>query len=393
MAEDPLQLRAQREKTDASLREERARTDEALANRGIYRRTDEVTRLEREETDTTIHGNREQEDDEQPEQEVAPEEVRKALEEERLKADEAIRIERERADEALRLEREKRAKLEAVVFQRERERTDVDLGHERRETDTVLNQERNAKTLAEDDLRVALERAREAVAARDAFLLVAAHELRTPLNTLQLQVQSFLSSASAHADEKTNGRLRRVQAQVDRLSKLVNDLLDVSRILGRRPALELADVDLAALVNEIVVREKESLVRAKCAIRLDAPGPVIGRWDRQRLDQVVTNLLSNAMKFGVGKPIRIAVKVDESTARLVVEDEGIGISPEDRSRIFNRFERAVSERNFGGLGLGLWIVRQVVEAHGGTITVDSEVGSGARFTVELPRSAPQAAGQ
>ncbi|MEZ0230694.1 MAG: sensor histidine kinase [Planctomycetota bacterium] len=279
-------------------------------------------------------------------------------------------------------------------------RTDAHLGDERRKTDSVLDHECDATFDAQDDaakaeggLRLALEKARAAIAARDAFLCVAAHELRTPLNTLQLQVQGYLRTARANADEAAQGRLARVQAQVDRLTKLVNDLLDVSRITAGRLPLEQANVDLTSLVSEIVAREKDVLDRAKCEVRLETPGPVRGQWDPNRLDQVVSNLLSNAVKFGAGKPIRIAVEADQLHARLVVEDHGIGIRLEDRGRIFERFERAVSERSFGGLGLGLWIVRQIVEAHGGEVTVESQLGAGARFKVELPRSVPHAAGQ
>ncbi len=143
-------------------------------------------------------------------------------------------------------------------------------------------------------------------------------------------------------------------------------------------------MDLAALVAEVTDRAAEELRRAGCAVSIDAPPSVIGRWDRTRLEQVVTNLLANAMKYGAEAPIRITIAADEAAARLTVQDGGIGVAPGDQERIFQRFERAVSERHYGGFGLGLWIARQVVEAMGGSIRVRSELGEGATFVVELP---------
>ena len=114
-----------------------------------------------------------------------------------------------------------------------------------------------------------------------------------------------------------------------------------------------------------------------------------GKWDRLRLDQIVTNLLSNAMKYGSGEPIEVAMTGTPEAVRLEVRDHGIGIAPEHQSRIFDRFERAVSGRHYGGLGLGLWIVRQILDALGGSIRVRSAPGEGSTFTVELPRAQPQ----
>jgi signal transduction histidine kinase len=398
--EELLHPRREREQTDASLREERRRTDATLANLSANRLADAAAELERAAADRVLRRDRHREDEDDRAHDADAAEVRRTLEQERLRADEALRAERARADEALDRERAERAEKEAAAFERERRRTDIDLGDERHQTDDILERERSAKRAAEgaaaeaaSGLRAALEKAREALATRNAFLSAAAHELRTPLNTLQLQVQGFLQTARAEGNGAIQGRLKRVQAQVDRLGKLVNDILDVSRITAGRLPLERADVDLVALVSEVVERDREVLERALCELRVVATGPVVGRWDRQRLDQVVSNLLSNACKFGAEKPIRITIEGRERSARLVIEDQGIGISPEDSARLFRRFERAVSERNFGGLGLGLWLVRQIVEAHGGTVAVDGAVGVGARFTVELPRSLDHLPGQ
>ena len=144
-------------------------------------------------------------------------------------------------------------------------------------------------------------------------------------------------------------------------------------------------MELSALVREVAERFEPELTRAGSALRLHMSAETGGQWDRLRLDQVVTNLLSNAVKYGRGNPIQVETEATGGQVRLFVKDGGIGIASEDLSRLFNRFERAVSERNYGGFGLGLWITRQIVEAMGGRIHVTSQLGVGSTFTVELPR--------
>src|SRR5262249_17901718 len=143
--------------------------------------------------------------------------------------------------------------------------------------------------------------------------------------------------------------------------------------------------DLAAVVRDVVASLEPKLERARCAIAVDARGPIIGMWDGQRVGQAASNLLSNAMKFGAGSPIEGTVEAVDGMARLSVQDHGIGIPPEDQERIFGPFERAVSLSHYGGFGVGLWTARRIVEAHGGTIRVESRPGEGAKFIVELPR--------
>ncbi len=233
--------------------------------------------------------------------------------------------------------------------------------------------------------------AQEEVRERDEFLSVASHELRTPVAAVQLQIQ-MLRRASRIGDplpQPMLDRLETLERQTRRIGLLVNELLDLSRLRMGKPDLKLEEVDLAELVREAVEHFRE-IAPPGTELAFHAGAPCPGRWDRLRLEQVVTNLLVNAVKFGAGRPISVSVDIDAERARLAVEDRGIGIAEEHHERVFGRFERAVSSQQFAGLGLGLWIARQLVEAHGGTIYLRSSPGAGSTFTVELPRRAPSA---
>src|SRR5262249_49607113 len=172
-------------------------------------------------------------------------------------------------------------------------------------------------------------------------------------------------------NEYRQPRLEQVDRQVERLALLIASLLDVSRASAGRLQLDYADVPLAELVRQVVARLDTDLRGARCDVRLDVDERIVGRWDRLRLDQVVTNLVSNALKYGAGQPIEIATRHEGERVRIVVRDRGIGIDSKDQVRIFDRFARAVPADHFGGLGLGLWIVRVFVEAMRGTIAVAS----------------------
>ncbi len=241
---------------------------------------------------------------------------------------------------------------------------------------------------AEQD-RLRRVHAEEAVRLRDEFMSIASHELRTPLATLRIRVDGVARMLGRGRDllsfDLLATRFGTLRNQVDRLEGLVEELLDVSRIASGRLPLRLEPLDLTVLVREAVEHLDEVARKASGTVILRADAAVPGRWDRPRIEQMLANLLGNAVKYGRGRPVEVTVTVEGDRARLVVRDEGIGIAPGAHARIFERFERAVDDRHFGGLGLGLWISRQVVEAHGGAIRVESEPGVGSTFTVDLPR--------
>jgi signal transduction histidine kinase len=231
-------------------------------------------------------------------------------------------------------------------------------------------------------------RAQQAVRIRDEFLTIASHELKTPLTSLALQADSLIAGAArGQVPAGVAHKAEVIRRNVDRLARLISNLLDLSRIGAGRMVLEREQVDLGEVVREVLSRFDDEAARAGCHLRLEGDASVVGRWDRLRLDQVVTNLVSNAVKYGPGRPITITLREERERAVLSVRDEGIGIPTEAQQRIFERFERAVPARHYGGFGLGLWIVRRIVEALGGTITVESEPGQGALFVVVLEREA------
>jgi signal transduction histidine kinase len=231
---------------------------------------------------------------------------------------------------------------------------------------------------------------------RDEFLSIASHELKTPLTSLRLKVDGILRAAArggAIENAKLAGRIEGVDKQLARLTELVDSLLDVSRAAAGRLTLDLDDVDLVEIVEDVAARLHDDLAIAGCSLSIVGPGPagsrrpIVGRWDRSRLDEVVTNFVSNAIKYGAGQPIAVRLTATASTAKVEVADRGIGISPDDQERIFDRFARVASSEHYGGFGLGLWIVKVLVEAMGGKVGVESAVGAGSVFWAELPRAA------
>lgn len=227
---------------------------------------------------------------------------------------------------------------------------------------------------------------REAVRARDEFLQIASHELNTPLTPLALQLSNLerLAFREQLRMDELPALLNAARRQVRRLSELARDLLDVTRLSQGRMQLSPFQMSLAEVAREAVDHFSPQAERDGCPLELVIEQDVVGRWDRGRIEQVFANLLGNALKYGRGKPVRLEVGRSGDRARLAVRDEGVGIEPEALPRIFQKFERAATAHDFGGLGLGLFITRQIVESHGGTIQVHSELGRGATFVVELP---------
>ena len=242
-----------------------------------------------------------------------------------------------------------------------------------RERDRLLVDERRARTAAEQAVRI-----------RDEFLSVASHELRTPLTSLQLAVQGLARRLPPEISEPVERNLELSRRQIRRLGALVGLLLDVSRIQAGRLELDRHVVDLRTIVRDSATQLTEDLSRAGSPLIVHGERPVIGFWDASRMEQVSINLLTNAIKFGGQHPIEVTIEEDAGTARIEVADGGIGMPPEVQGRIFERYERGVSARHYAGLGLGLFIVRTIAEAHGGRVSVRSTLGQGSTFTVEIP---------
>jgi signal transduction histidine kinase len=228
--------------------------------------------------------------------------------------------------------------------------------------------------------------AEEALRVRDAFLSIASHELKTPVTAVSLQLQSLRREADRDelSVERPRGKLASAERAINRLTGLVDELLDVSRLTAGRLEIAREAVDLAEVVDEVVAR-CDLLAKSTGSVVVAKTSPALALADRQRIDQVLSNLLSNAIKYGDSKPIEVSCGVEDSRVVVRVRDGGIGIAPDARDRIFERFERAVEARSFSGLGLGLWITKSLVHLMDGDIAVESELGVGSTFTARFPQ--------
>ncbi|CDS53939.1 two-component hybrid sensor and regulator [Polaromonas sp. CG9_12] len=232
---------------------------------------------------------------------------------------------------------------------------------------------------------------------RDEFMSVVAHELRTPLNTLFMDVQMrkmLLERGKVAVFDAAylEKMVARDQRQVQSMVRLIDDMLDVTRIRSNRLSIRPGPVDLPALLGRVTGNLSHQAEAAGSAITLHADQPVTGCWDEFRIEQVVTNLLTNALRYGNGKPVEVSLVLLGDSVVLHVRDQGKGIPARDQQRIFDPFERAVGQDDSTtGLGLGLYITRQLVEAHGGTISVQSREAEGALFSVTLPLAVPATA--
>ncbi len=232
--------------------------------------------------------------------------------------------------------------------------------------------------------RAAHAEALRAIRVRDDFLAIASHELRTPLTPLKLQLDGLIRAFDG--DARLKERLVRASRQTERLARLTDELLDVSRIASGRLEIETERLDLTEIVVELLDHLGEDAARAGSPLHFERIEPTWVCWDRARTGQAVTGLLSNAIRYGRGKPIDVAITETTNTVEVIVRDQGVGIEPAAHTRIFERFERAAAARAYGGLGLGLYVVREIARAHGGDVSVSSTPGVGSVFTLRLPRN-------
>lgn len=267
----------------------------------------------------------------------------------------------------------------ALYQQRAESRRQVRALEESRRQQEALVQELHA---TQDELQRALR-------LRDEFMSMVAHELRTPLNTLFLETQmrSLHVQRGNHAAfgmPQLAAMVARDGRQIRSMVRLIDDMLDVSRLRSGKLSIRRQPTELVGLVERIVGDLAPQAEAAGSPVALAASGAIDGCWDEFRVEQIVVNLLGNAIRYGAGRPIEVSLAATQHNAVIEVRDHGVGIGPADQQRIFEPFERIVSQDLSGGLGLGLYITRQLVEAHGGTISVQSQLGKGALFSVTLP---------
>lgn len=248
----------------------------------------------------------------------------------------------------------------------------------RREQEVLLDELRSTKAELEDAVRM-----------RDDFMSIVSHELKTPLNTLILEVQLRKLQLSRNdleglSEERLRKMVDKDERQIQSLIRLIDDMLDVSRIRTGKLSIRPSRTDLAQLVGNVVESFAAQMEACGCELRLDRAESIVGVWDAFRIEQVLANLLTNAMRYGAGKPVQVSVAACAEGASIEVRDHGIGISPKSFERIFCQFERAEGSEGSAGLGLGLFIADQIVRAHDGRIQVQSQEGQGSLFRVVLP---------
>jgi signal transduction histidine kinase len=232
------------------------------------------------------------------------------------------------------------------------------------------------------------QKAQDAIRARDDFLTLAAHELRTPITSLRLFAQKLARKASQMSPGMVAELSDRILRQSARLERMADRLLDTCEIGAGRPSIERSEIDLAEVVDDVVQAFQETATRAGSELFVSVQGSVVGCWDSVRVEQIIANLVDNSIKFGEGKPIHIDLESTDGTARLSVRDEGRGISDEDKPHVFDQYWRGNDTRNFGGLGLGLYVVREMARAHGGSVSLESGPAGGTTFVLELPLLRP-----
>jgi signal transduction histidine kinase len=253
-----------------------------------------------------------------------------------------------------------------------------ELEQSRREQEALLEQLQSTQLELEQAVRM-----------RDDFMSIVAHEVRTPLNGLILETQLrkmhlARDNAAAFTLDKMHAMVDRDERQIKSLIRLIEDMLDVSRIRTGKLSIRPTRFDLSALVRDWLQNFAPQIEAAESSVTLEADQTVVGSWDEFRIEQVISNLLTNALRYGAKSPITVKVYSESGQAWVEVRDFGIGIGEENQKRIFQQFERVTAKHAVAGLGLGLFISEQIVAAHGGSITVESRIGEGALFRVCLP---------
>ncbi|WP_445178452.1 hybrid sensor histidine kinase/response regulator [Pseudomonas sp. McL0111] len=253
----------------------------------------------------------------------------------------------------------------------------------------ALEQSRREQEALLEQLQSTQLELEQAVRMRDDFMSIVAHEVRTPLNGLILETQLrkmhlARDNAAAFTLDKMHAMVDRDERQIKSLIRLIEDMLDVSRIRTGKLSIRPNRFDLVKLVSTLLQNFAQQMEAAETEVSFTAPEPVEGNWDEFRIEQVVTNLLTNALRYGGRNPVQVRVYRESNEARVEVQDHGIGISEENQKRIFQQFERVSAKTVVAGLGLGLFISEQIVAAHGGSIVVESEINEGALFRVCLP---------
>jgi signal transduction histidine kinase len=273
----------------------------------------------------------------------------------------------------------------------------VELYRQRQETRRQLQALEKSRQVQENlvsELQTAHDELQSAVRMRDDFMSMVAHELRTPLNTLYLETQlrkrqldrgNTALFDAAYLDKM----VARDQRQIKSMVRLIDDMLDVTRLRNNRLSLQLTDVDLPLLLTRVVDSLSNQAMASGSPITLKPAPAVSGHWDEFRIEQVIVNLLTNALRYGSGKPVEVSMHTTTDGVCVDVKDQGVGISECDQKRIFEQFERAAGNDSTGGLGLGLFITQQLVQAHGGQLGVQSRTGEGAIFSVSLPLTPPE----
>lgn len=231
--------------------------------------------------------------------------------------------------------------------------------------------------------------AKRAIQNREDFIAIASHELRTPLTSLQIRIDFLLRELekvefSGDVKDKMDSVIKGIKPDVKKFAKLIDNLLDVSKFRAHKIALTFEKVNISNIVTDEVHRVQNQFADKGIPLEIDIQGDVFGTIDSIRIQQVITNLLTNALKFGNNKPVKIIMTSEQGRVKIQIKDQGIGIPPHELERIFKPFERAVSKSHFGGLGLGLYICKQIVEAHGGSISVQSKLNEGTVFNLEFP---------